>query len=321
MNGYILLIPLLLLLGCTCRQRSTLKQVDKQSHVLDGDTFYTPDISIRKLEGEKEQAWIKPLQAMEIPENRRGINVYIKYVSKVDGYTVTCRFMPYGSGVETGYALVRFCRGDSEFVYVDEHWTDAPHMDELLFSEPKWSWSDNDVYEFNYIPPTFPDGWKKQNNNSPLGYYTPFQFLDLDFDGEKELLINDFMRGKDSGNNYKVYKISHNTLMSLCDKIPFSEIDNRTEIDTINKRLIIKWNAGAFQLGGLCFSRRKDKHSIEIIHIFHNKDTNDIVDRFFRDASNDYFSIDSISEMIYDTLLIYHRKGVCVELANKVIYD
>ena len=81
-------------MGCTCRQQSLSKRVAEQSYVVDGDTFYTPDIFIRKLEAEEEQAWIKPLQAMEVPENRSDINVYIKYSSKIDGYTVTCRFMP-----------------------------------------------------------------------------------------------------------------------------------------------------------------------------------------------------------------------------------
>ncbi len=94
MNKYLLFIPLLLLLGCTCRQQSLSKHVVEQIYVIDGDTFYTPDISIRKLEAEEEQAWIKPLQAMEVPESRNGINVYIKYSSQVDEYTVTCRFMP-----------------------------------------------------------------------------------------------------------------------------------------------------------------------------------------------------------------------------------
>lgn len=322
MNKYLLFIPILLLLGCTCRQQSLSKRVAEQNYVVDGDTFYTPDISIRKLEAEEEQAWIKPLQAMEVPENRSDINVYIKYSSKIDGYTVTCRFMPYGSDVETGYALVRFCKGDSVFVYVDEHWTDAPHMDELLFSEPKWSWADNGVYEFNYIPPTFPDGWKKLNNNSLLGFYTPFQFLDIDFDGEKELLVNDFYQGKDCGNNYKTYKIRHKILLPLYGKTPFSEITNLTEIDTVNERLITKWNADAFHSGCFCFNKKKDDCSIETLPVFHNKDTEDIVGRFLEDTDmSNLFSIDSVSEIAYDTLFEYRRRGACIELVNKTIAE
>ena len=63
--------------------------------------------------------------------------------------------------------------------------------------------------------------------NSPLGYYTAFQFFDADFDGEDELLVNDFGMDR-QGNSYTVFDITAKGLYRK-DYLPFAEIDNETE--------------------------------------------------------------------------------------------
>lgn len=183
----------------------------------------------KRLRLEREVDWIGHLMSIDLSDFSSDIsdslNVFIKFDTKVNGYTVTCKFMPFGNDTETGCALWNFRNGNSDFVLFS-HKTCLYHT--LIMSGAGIKWGNKDIYEFNFIRPADSEIYPV-NERHPFGYYTPFQFVDVDFDGEKEVLLNDFARYR-SGNGYYPYKLQGNKFVPF-DSFPYDSIDNSTEFD------------------------------------------------------------------------------------------
>lgn len=278
-----------------------------------------PLLSFRKLDMKDEMEWIKPLQAVKVPNKSKegfeindSLNVYIKYVPDVEGYTVACRLIPYGTDAETGFMIMNFQNSKTSFMLeIDIICTF--HLVEMTMGL-NIEWKDGDVYEFNYIDPSFPTSYNK-NKNSLLGYYTPFQILDIDFDGEKEFIISDYYRGQ-GGNNYDVYKILNNKLVPIHEELPFSMLDNMSVIDTLNKSIIINVYS-ALAACKVCFTRHpKTEFHVTSLPQFHTR----------RDLSylfsklDDYvtkpqkFSITFIKEIEEDSIFEYRKYNKAIKL-------
>ena len=272
-----------------------------------------PDTIFRRLDRSDGIEWVRPLRKMNIATlqnvNKRP-NVYIKYTPIINGYEVTCRFIPFGIDSETGYMLMRFHSRQADFIYECDKATNF-HLTELAYSGI--TWKDGDIYEFDYIQPTIPSGY-----NSPLGYYSPFQFIDIDFDGEKELLINDFYRGQ-QGNNYEVYKIKNNTLIPLHTNLPFSYITNTTVIDTLNKRIGLYTRDGAIASSRVYFTKQMRAGAyITELPQFRSYATNDFgLNNYI--TQTQLFAIDSIWEQYIDSVFIYRRHNMKIELVSSEI--
>ncbi|MDR2586084.1 MAG: hypothetical protein LBC84_07710 [Prevotellaceae bacterium] len=71
-----------------------------------------------------------------------------------------------------------------------------------------------------------------------------FGFLDVDFDGEKELLINRWWAGQRETNQYDIYKIKENTALQLTTP-PFDRIDDFCTIDPKDKTIRVHYTGGA----------------------------------------------------------------------------
>ena len=87
-------------------------------------------------------------------------------------------------------------------------------------------YKDGAVYHIEYA--TKPNSFEE----SPIDYYLPFQFYDVDFDGEKELLINDYYQGQ-QGNYYEVFEITNSGLETKRYP-PFNSVDNMMKFDNLN---------------------------------------------------------------------------------------
>lgn len=286
--------------------------------IISGDTkCKEPVLSFHRQKNENGMEWIKPLQTLKTT-SPSGINIYFRYAKPINGYTVTCRFMPFSNDCETGHIIIKFQDGKSDFLYINNDVYSDFYTNYIAFDEGDITkWRNGDVYVLDYIPPTFTDFYKECNDNSPLGYYTPFQFLDINFDGEKELLINDYCRGQ-QGNNYKAYKIQGNTLKPIDNHLPFSMLDNMAKIDVRNKRIITYIHDGCF-FSGYFFFTRKSRASFHITEIpnFQWDYTKKIMDEY--KAHPNFFSIDSISELMIDTVFEYRRNRTKLELVNSYI--
>lgn len=273
--------------------------------------IHTPEFKYKKLNYNEEEEWIKELKSLEIPNKIFGsfkkkdvINVYYKYDTEVNGYTVTCRLIPFDKESETEYLIAKFVKEDTCFIYRNNERCN-PHIFKIA------KWENNDVYEFNYINPDFPDFEKQYNNNSPLGLHTPFQFYDINFDGENELIVNDFYRGK-FGNNYYSYKINKNSLTPIYHETPFDKITSQTTIDPKKQQLSSFSCSGASYFVRFYFKKESysARHIKEFDNPYNDYTREDIKEVIKKECE---FSLDSVYEEIHtqnaDSCYEYKRHG------------
>jgi len=209
--------------------------------------------SVIKSNNPADYEWISALNQIKLPETIQPdstinkikwpysdtqveiINVYFKYNQIVNGYEVTARWLPFEYiECETGYLIMNFrnTTNGQSFQYIETEKYNSFDTDNITFSDGFKGYYNGDVFHFDYL---------LSESDKGLGYYSPFQFLDVDFDGEKELLINGWCQSR-GGNIYEVYKIKGNTIQ-LMDYPPFKGIQNSAEFDFKKKKIIInKWN-------------------------------------------------------------------------------
>ena len=222
-----------------------------------------------KKESDSTPQWVERLNEITLPDYMQGdslINVYFKYNQTVNGYEVTGRWMPYGKDSETGDVVINFYNKETEneFQYYGEKYNSFD-TDDITFSKDFKGHQNGDIHYFNYTSPDTIDQYKAYTE-SPIGYYSSFQFLDIDFDGNDELLISDMCKGQ-AGNNYDVYKITENGLQKL-SYIPLDKLTNVDKIDLDNKTIAIVLNDGAYDEAEFDFSHKKRQEAIKDVPKF-----------------------------------------------------
>lgn len=184
---------------------------------------------------------IPPLSAQEVhtkeetntlkqPKESDPINVKLIYDKPIEGYMVTADWQPFeAKDCETGYITINFhnITSGKEFQYINREKFSSYHTDLITASEDFNGYKDGDVYHIQYV--TKPSYFEQ----SPIDYYLPFQFFDIDFDGVKELLINQYYQGQ-QGNYYDVFEITDTGLQEKSYP-PFDNVDNMMEFDIQNK--------------------------------------------------------------------------------------
>lgn len=124
-----------------------------------------------------DSVWINRLNGVIPAGQDRAIRVYIKYNQPVCGYEVTACWMPFDAYSETGEWVMNFrlVSGGRNFQYADtEKYSNSMLMD-ITFAKNFQGYRNGDVYYFDYVSAT--DSINREYYpNSPLGYYTPFQF-------------------------------------------------------------------------------------------------------------------------------------------------
>lgn len=215
--------------------------------------------------------WALELNDIPLPSYWKDshINVYFKYKQLVNGYEVTARWIPYDSHSETGTVILNFRNRDTgeEFQYFGYKYNSFD-TDDITFAKNFMGHKNGDVYYFNYKSPDSDDPFKEVNGNSPLGYYTSFQFMDIDFDGRDELLVSDMCKGK-SGNTYDVYKVTYSGLQKLY-YMPLNRLTNVDKIDLKKKTITIIDSDGAYDGAEFYFSFKKRRYTIKQIPKFYS---------------------------------------------------
>ena len=248
------------------------------------------------------------------------INVYFKYNQIINGYEVTGRWMPFEPHSETGYLIMNFrdtINGNS-FQYVNTEKYNSYDTDNITFSKDFEGYRNGDVYYFDY---SFPDANDSNEdfNNSPIGYRTPFQFLDVNFDGEKELLINDWGRYQ-GGNHYAVYKITTDGLL-LMDYPPFNRINNSTEFNAETKQIRLQEFDGVFDYSVVVFSDCATRITNRAIPTrLTNTTSGYILEEYYQQEQTD-FKLDSIYQYgNQDSVYVYGVVGNRLALINSIEY-
>lgn len=183
----------------------------------------------------------KQINANEQPAEQNQVCVKLVYDKPIDGYEVTADWQPFEvKDCETGYITINFRNVSTgkEFQYVNREKFSSYHTDLITSAENFDCYKDGDVYHVEYV--TKPSPFEE----SPIDYYLPFQFYDIDFDGEKELLINNYERGQ-QGNGYDVFEITDAGLKEKSYP-PFNYVDNMMKFDVQNKIITYYSHDGSY---------------------------------------------------------------------------
>lgn len=198
--------------------------------------FVSLGIIYALLNAEKEQ-----INSNEQPMEQNQVCVKLVYDKPIEGYEVTADWQPFEvKDCETGYITINFrdISTGKEFQYINREKFSSYHTDLITSAENFDCYKDGEVYHIEYA--TKPNSFEE----SPIDYYLPFQFYDVDFDGEKELLINDYYQGQ-QGNNYEVFEITDSGLEAKKYR-PFNDVDNMMKFDSQNKIITFYTHSGAF---------------------------------------------------------------------------
>lgn len=242
--------------------------------------------------------WAYRLNEIPMPAFMQGdslIDVYFAYKQTVNGYEVTGRWRSFKKMSETGPILLNFRNTETskEYQYFSEKYH-SYDTDKVSFANGFRGHQKGDLHYFNYTSPDTLDSFKMENGNSPLGFYSPFQFFDIDFDGKDELLISDWYQGQ-AGNGYEVFKMTDKDLLKL-DYMPLDRLTNLDKIDLENKTITIVDFDGASDNASFFFSHKKREEIITDVPDFYS----DCAKRFdFKKYNNEPgapFVLNSIEE-------------------------
>ena len=169
-------------------------------------------------------------------------NIHVHYNQKVNGYDVSAKILvdsiqeEYFSDIVGREAVLTFRKGKHEMTVVN-----PCYADKILIE----SSCDKKTIEIDYTP------FNMSEDNTFAGNQSPFFFFDVDFDGEEELLLCLWEgMGYRSHHAYQAYKMNVSTYqLSLMQEAPFNELNDYTELDTINKTISILQGVG-LKLGG-----------------------------------------------------------------------
>lgn len=179
--------------------------------------------------------------------------VYIKYKQQVNGYDVsviclidTVRNTDYNPMAINGHGFIHFQNDRHEFI------VENPLFSDNNLSQNKGRLKNEMLIEMDYIP--FKPTNNTQNNMIFNNSESPFFFLDIDFDGKKELIVTLFGgMGHHGHNAYEAYKISainNRCVLSSMQGEPFDELNDYTGVDTIKKTITTPYDFG-IRFGGM----------------------------------------------------------------------
>lgn len=196
------------------------------------------------------------------------ICTYIKYKQQVNGYTVSAIYWVdtlYGEFFSHGF--IHFQNDRQEFV------VENPFFSDKTLFQRKHSLKNGMLVETDYIP--FKPTNDTLNNELFDASNSPFFFFDIDFDGEQELIVTLFGGMCHHGHNaYEAYKIStidDHRVLSPMQGEPFDNLNDYTEIDTIQKTIATPYDMG-IRFGG------KKKYGL-VIHTAFNEATDSLEKR------------------------------------------
>lgn len=173
-------------------------------------------------------------------------NKYIKitFNQKVNGYNVSALWTPIKTKYDNaiGPAIIEFKNETTKFSISNTFFAlptqilDIFVVDNEILDIKKRNIS-LDYNEYYY-----------DKDDTTLFYIETFAFIDLNFDGEKELVLSKFNQGQRGVNSYDVYSVSNydNTIdYKLLSYEPYNQFDEMTILDKINKQLIFHASGGA----------------------------------------------------------------------------
>lgn len=179
----------------------------------------------------QDSVWIEALNRIPIGVEPSKIKYNLYYRMRLpEDFDVTVRYVwrKDWENVEGGVQNVvvanfRNCRTGKDYLYEDTSWEFSKGSGVLLGEDDD---KDGDVHYFNY---EWPD-------ESFVNDKAAFQFMDVDFDGTKELLASegDFCR---EGNAQRIYRLKGDRVVPA-DDLPFSCVRDLTTKFDVEKKVV-----------------------------------------------------------------------------------
>lgn len=211
-------------------------------------------------------AWVEELKKRNPLKDSANItSVYFRYDTIVNGYEVSGVFYPIyqevykndswgGWSSESGvYMVFHNVQTGNEFTLNKmgkwifdndncEYFMSSNILD--IFSNSFKGFGKEDAYIFKYHD-------EQTCSENPLLLEADFQFADVDFDGEDELVICNHGGGPRGCNSFNLYDITADGLVMKESQNEFSwfAFDEYTKFDTINRCIIWSASESAFESG------------------------------------------------------------------------
>lgn len=230
------------------------------------------------------------------------ICTYIKYKQPVNNYTVSAIcWTDTLYGEYNSHGVIHFQNDEQEFI------VENPLFPAYNLFQEKQSLKNGTLVETDYIP--FKATKDTLNNTFFDSSESPFFFFDIDFDGEKELIVTLFGgMGHHGHNAYKAYKIptiNDRTILSAMQGEPFNNLNDYTEIDTIQKTITTPYDIG-IRFGGM------KKYGL-VTHTFFNEVTHSLEERKLIELTDiEHYDWKHTENMKYEICepTVYHYKKV-----------
>ncbi|MBL7472059.1 hypothetical protein [Robertkochia sediminum] len=172
--------------------------------------------------------------------------IKITYNQKVNGYDVRVTWKPEMMGLDEviGPAILEFKKSDAEFTITNNYFSLPMEAVDLNIDQGGVVGINKNNISLDYHDPGFKDGGFDAID-------VPFVFVDLDFDGNEELVVTKTNQGQRYVNAYSVYSVEDGGLApaqyQLTDQKPFSELDAMAELNREKKEITLIGS------GGYCF--------------------------------------------------------------------
>lgn len=172
--------------------------------------------------------------------------VHISFSNSVEGYRVNAIWKPeklrYNHVI--GPAIIEFNNEEygTSFSIANGHFS-------ILKDLLPFTYEDYEIKAINRKDIVLSYPQNLQFNKDDFGTtQVPFFFMDVDFDGKKELLISEVDNGQRGVATFKVYKLDMgepNDLYGIAESVPLTLLDEMSEMDRNKKNITIHYSSGA----------------------------------------------------------------------------
>ena len=230
-----------------------------------------------------KQTWVQELESKNPLRNDTNFtSVYFRFDTIINDFEVSGILYPWyddfqgWNGYENGVRLFfHSLKTGKEYVWTD--WHEHCHcfqntfmsknVYDIYFTEGFDGFHNGDSYIFNY------DTTPLKEPSNELYPNAEYQFYDVDFDGDLELLINYYHGGSYSCTCYEVFEITDTALVR---KEPVNEpdvawfsLDDNTVFDAENKTITLNFYSGCCERGEF-FYRVDDEGDIHAVYSVHH---------------------------------------------------
>ena len=177
-------------------------------------------------------------ESVAAPEVKEAKSVILTYNAPIEGFEVTAYWRPHEkmAGYVIGPAIIEFRHKDPDKTFsVTNNRFGLPDTAEwtktATFVDGYFSKTSQSRVLLDYVGPKITDHLPS----------TSFFFVDLDFDGKKELVMTEIANGQRFRNTYRVYQPDclSRRIDEIACRVPFASLDSASRIDFKNRTIHI----------------------------------------------------------------------------------